>query len=121
MANEENLKPFKKGYDERRENNGRPKGSRNRSTIVREALETDIEYEHPLTGVKSKMKAVDAMVLSMLKSALEDRNVQAFKELMDSGYGKILQEVHNVNRDISYEEALKIREKRNNVRNRPRD
>ena len=112
MANEENLqpKPFKKG-DPRINRDGRPKGSRNRSTIVREALEVQIDTKDPFTGEMKRVQVVDAMVLAMLKEVLKKGSVQAFKELMDSGYGKILQEVHNVNSEMDYDEAKKILDK----------
>ena len=111
MANEDNLKDFKKGFDDRRNIKGRPKGSRNRSTIVREALEVQIDTKDPFTGEMKRVQVVDAMVLAMLKEVLKKGSVQAFKELMDSGYGKILQEVHNVNSEMDYDEAKKILDK----------
>ena len=42
MTSQSNLVPFQKGYDERRQN-GRKRGSKNISTIVKEILETDFE------------------------------------------------------------------------------
>jgi hypothetical protein len=39
MANTASLKPFQKGDDPRRNTNGRPKGSKNFSTLVKEALQ----------------------------------------------------------------------------------
>lgn len=97
MANEENLKPFKKGKDPRRNLDGRPKGSRSRSTIIREHLETWIDTKDPFTGEMVKVQVVDAMVLSMLRECLKKGSVQAFKELMDSGYGKIVESHYSVN------------------------
>ena len=96
MANEDNLKDFKKGFDDRRNIKGRPKGSRNRATIIREHLETWIDTKDPFTGEMKKVQVVDAMVLSMLKECLKKGSVQAFKELMDSGYGKIIEQHYNV-------------------------
>lgn len=59
---------------------GRPKGSRNRQTIVREALEAI------LAG--SDQQVVDAMTAAAIAKAMTG-DIPAFKELMDSGYGKI--------------------------------
>ncbi len=40
--NQQNLQPFQKGYDSRRQN-GRKKGSKNISTIIRDLLDTKLE------------------------------------------------------------------------------
>lgn len=58
---------------------GRPKGSRNRSTIVREALEAILEG--------SDQQVVDSITAAAIAKALTG-DIPAFKELMDSGYGK---------------------------------
>lgn len=44
MANEENLVPFKKGEDPRREGNGRPKGRKSLATIIRELENEDFDW-----------------------------------------------------------------------------
>lgn len=75
-----NLKPFKSGEEWTGNAKGRPKGSRNRSTIVRELLEvkaTDGEGG----------QVADQLVRSLIKKAAAG-DVAAFKELFDSGYGK---------------------------------
>lgn len=59
---------------------GRPKGARNRSTIVRELLEAVLDG--------SNQKVVDAMTKSVIAEAM-DGNVNAWEKLMDSAYGKI--------------------------------
>ena len=48
MANEHNLRPAQPG--EVRNPSGRPKGSRNRSTIVCELLDFEHETENPISG-----------------------------------------------------------------------
>ena len=53
MAKEDNLIPFQKG--ESGNPNGRPKGSRNRATIVRQWLEVNRESFNPLTGKKETL------------------------------------------------------------------
>ncbi len=84
MANEENLKaPWKKG--ESGNPKGRPKGSRNRSTIVRELLEAKA------TDGESGQVA-DQLTRALIKKAAEG-DVRAFKELMDSAYGKVTDKV----------------------------
>jgi len=90
MANNENLKPAKKG--EVRNPNGRPKGSLNRSTIARKWLEVNQSLKNPSTGENKTMRQEDLMTLALIKKAREG-DVSAYKALMDSGYGAPLQQV----------------------------
>jgi len=90
MANERNLKPFKKGESGNLE--GRPKGARSRSTIVREWLECSESVTNPITGKKEKLMQSDIITLALIKKARKG-DVQAFKELMDSGFGRTVQEI----------------------------
>jgi hypothetical protein len=84
MANEENLKPFKKG--EVSNPNGRPKGSKNRSTIVKELLEFASSQKNVLTGEQETLTQEQAITLAMLLKANKG-DVNAYKALMDSCYG----------------------------------
>jgi hypothetical protein len=85
MANEQNLiPPPQKG--EVRNPNGRPKGSKNRSTIARKWLETIQSAKNPITGEDEKLSQEDLMTLALLKKA-RNGDVAAYKQLMDSGYG----------------------------------
>lgn len=90
MPNKENLIPAKKG--EVRNPNGRPKGSKNRSTIARQWLEVNQSLKNPLTGEQETMSQEDLMTLALIKKAREG-DVAAYKALMDSGYGAPLQQV----------------------------
>ena len=91
MNKEENLKPnWEKG--ESGNPNGRPKGSRNRSTIARQWLEVNQNLKNPLTGESENMSQEDLMTLALIKKAREG-DVSAYKALMDSGYGAPLQQV----------------------------
>lgn len=65
--NSQNLIPFQKGYDSRRQN-GRKKGSKNVSTIIKDLLETDFK----------KIKN------SSLKSKIEKQNSKTAKEAIIS-------------------------------------
>jgi capsid portal protein len=85
MANEHNLIPAKKG--EVRNPTGRPKGTRNRSTIVREWLEVQQSVKNPITGEQEVLEQQDIMTLALIKKAREG-DVNAFRELMDSAHGK---------------------------------
>jgi hypothetical protein len=108
------LKVVKKG-DPTPNPNGRPKGSRNRSTIVREWLEANLTRSNPLSGKREAMQVQDHMVLSIIQKALE-QDVGAFKELMDSAYGKIADKVESKNKtdlnlDMSTDELNSILKK----------
>ena len=90
MPNPENLRPAKKG--EVRNPNGRPKGSRNRSTIAREWLEVTQYITNPITGEKERLEQQDIMTLAIIKKA-RDGDVAAYKALLDSAYGQPLQQI----------------------------
>lgn len=72
--------------------NGRPKGAKNRSTIARYWLEVNQNLKNPLTGKSETMSQEDLMTLALIKKAREG-DVNAYKALMDSGYGAPVQEV----------------------------
>lgn len=79
MANEENLAPpFPKGVSGNPA--GKPKGTRNRSTIVREAIEAVLAGSH--------QTVVDAMTAAIIAKAMNG-DVPAYKELLDSAFGKV--------------------------------
>lgn len=71
---------------------GRPKGSRNRSTIIRKWLEVLDKGKNPFTGELEDMDIEDKMTLSQLSKAIEG-DTQAYKALMDSAYGQPKQEI----------------------------
>lgn len=73
-----NLIPAKPG--EVRNPNGKPKGTRNRSTIVRELIEAILEGE--------TVPEVDHMTQAVIKKAKSGDPV-AWEKLMDSAYGKM--------------------------------
>ena len=85
---------FKKG--ESGNPNGRPKGSRNRSTIARYWLEVNQKLKNPITGEDETMSQEDLITLSIIKKA-RDGDVSAYKALMDSGYGAPLQQIEQTN------------------------
>lgn len=97
MANKENLIPAQLG--EIRNPNGRPKGSLNRSTIARRWLEVNQNLKNPLTGENETMSQEDLMTLALIKKA-RDGDVNAYKALMDSGYGAPIQQIEQTNTEI---------------------
>ncbi len=79
--------------------NGRPKGSKNRSTIARHWLQVNQNLKNPLTGENETMSQEDLMTLALIKKAREG-DVNAYKALMDSGYGAPVQQIEQTNTDI---------------------
>jgi len=80
-----NLKKFSSEYQPKK--NGRTKGSKNRSTIVRELLEVLLKRKNPLTGKEEWMSAEHHMTIAVLQKAFEKGDVNAYNALMNSGYG----------------------------------
>lgn len=90
--NPENLKPFKKGDDARRNMEGRPKGSRSLSTILREMLDESIEVIE--NGKKTKKQFKDVLIRKLLKKA-NDGDMRAIQEIFDRVEGKSKQEIEH--------------------------
>lgn len=89
MANEKNIEKHKFKKGESGNPSGRPAGSRNRSTIVKHWLEVKKLAKNPILNKEEELEVQDMMVLALINKALKG-DVNAFKELMDSGYGKLL-------------------------------
>lgn len=107
MARIDNLIPAKKG--EVRNPKGRTKGSRNRSTIVKHWLEMTKKGRNPITEMAEVLEIQDHLTLALIGKALKG-DVNAYRELMDSAYGRIESNVKlnaNVNSSqMSQEEFL---------------
>lgn len=89
--NEDNLKkPWKKGQSGNPA--GRPKGSKNRSTIAQFWLQTEQSVKNPITGEIETMTQEDLITLSQIKKAREE-DTGAYRALMDSAYGSPIQQI----------------------------
>lgn len=85
---------FKKGQSGNP--NGRPKGVKNRSTIARKILEMTGALPEELISnlkkmfpeVKNNMTIEEIMTLKMTSKAITRGDVNAYKAVMDSGYGR---------------------------------
>ena len=101
MPNEQNLIPAKKG--EIRNKKGRGKGVRNRATIVKEWLMVEQKVKNPLTGQEEILSQADIMTLAVINKARKG-DVLAFRELMDSGFGKNkeIQEIQSSGININF-------------------
>lgn len=69
---------------------GRPKGSRNLSTILREMLSEEVEIE--IEGKKEKCEFQEAIVKQLLRKANKG-NLRAIQEIFDRVDGKAKQQV----------------------------
>lgn len=74
--------------------NGRPKGSRNRSTILRELMDIDIDGVD-LRGISDKYKVEVLVNQALVKKAI-DGDINAIKELQDTLYGKLTDKKEHV-------------------------
>ena len=83
MANEENLKPFNKGYDVRR--GSKPKGSKHVSTYIRELLE-DIEIDYTYNGKNVRGTPLEAIIKAGIIKAIKG-DLRAAEMLIKYGYG----------------------------------
>ena len=99
MANEENLIPYKKGQSGNPK--GRPKGSKNRSTVAKRWLQVEQDLKNPLTSEIETMSQEDLMTLALIKKAREG-DTQAYQKLLDSAYGAPVQQVEQTNIELPF-------------------
>ena len=90
MANEENLKSWSPGQSGNPK--GRPKGSKNRSTIARKWLDSKEKFKNPLTGEIELLTQEDINTLAQILKAREG-DTPAYKALEDSAYGAPVQQI----------------------------
>lgn len=97
MPNPENL--VGQGFHtdpDRINKDGRPRGSKNLSTILREMLEEEVEVV--IDGKKEKKKFQDVIIRKLVKKA-NDGDMRAIQEIFDRTEGKAKQEIkHDVSR-----------------------
>jgi hypothetical protein len=88
VAREDNLKPFSK--ENQPANRGRPKGSPNRSTLLKKWLSAKMEITNPITRLKEKGKVEDEVILALVNKARKG-DVPAIREILDTMYGKTVE------------------------------
>ena len=81
----DNLKSWSKGQS--RNSKGYKKGTPNRRTVIKQWLKVSEFTENVVTGEYEHLTQEDLITLALIKKARYG-NVQAYKALMDSAYGK---------------------------------
>jgi len=74
---------------------GRPRGVRNRSTVLKEFLEATLKTKNPITGLEETLTVEQRMALSMIAQVLTKGNVQAWNSIKDDVYGKITDKIES--------------------------
>ncbi len=109
----QNLEPCKPG--ETANPNGRPKGVKNRSTVIKNIIETDISTPEELEQMIEDMDGrppkslsfEDLMVWMQVIKAVKEKDTKAFKAIMDGRYGKPNQSVeHKGNASLTLVSSL---------------
>lgn len=106
MANNENLRPFKKGQSGNP--NGRPKGAKSSETLLREAIVAFASKKDlkslgidPSSNFDPRLAIFGKLAQNMYTAEKDSDSNSAAKELMDRGYGKSPQQVDNISSDGS--------------------
>lgn len=88
--------PGSNGGQLRKGGTGRPKGSKNRATVVREFMEANTREKNPYTN--EEMTVLQKITLSIITKAMKG-DVMAYNALMDNTFGKLKDkiEVENSN------------------------
>lgn len=94
---EKNLIPFVKGKSGNPK--GKPKGKKNRATVISQLLKVVTNSKNPITGVMEQLTQEERMNLAMLNKAINDGDIQTIKEIQDTMYGKI-KDVQDVNQKV---------------------
>jgi len=79
---------------------GRPKGSLNRSTLYRKFLDLEESFTNPITGQAEEMSLGERLALTVILKGL-DGDLNATKEALDSGYGKVPDKIIEAGRERS--------------------
>jgi hypothetical protein len=92
----EHINQFKEG--ESGNPNGRPKGTKNLSTILKAMLEEDVEVV--IDGKKERRQFQEVIIRKLLKKA-NDGDIRAINEIFDRVEGKAKQELNVTSVDLS--------------------
>jgi hypothetical protein len=102
----EDIEKFKFEKGQSGNPNGRPVGSKNRSTIAKKWLELNTNETNPLTNQIENLSQEDIITLKQIEKA-KDGDSNAYKLLMDSTYGMPQQQTE-VNATVTNKEFKPI-------------
>ena len=109
MGNKATLRPKPFTSENQPEGRGRPKGSKNRSTILKKWLTAELDIVNPITKDKQRGTVEDEVMLALITQARKG-DIGAIKEVLDTMYGKLASNVHvdiqQLDSDIERELAL---------------
>lgn len=77
---------FKKGQSGNP--NGRPKGSRGKTKMVRQILNVSTKADNQITGERAVLSIEELITLAIMAKALTG-DTKAYRTIMDSAYGKL--------------------------------
>ena len=86
MPKEENLILWKKGQSGNPK--GKPKGAKNRSTILKEIAELRTKGIDPITGEEVWMTNEYRMAMAVIEKVIDKGDAQGLNMVLDSIYGK---------------------------------
>lgn len=95
---EDNLVPFAKGHDPRRNTDGRPPGIPNAKTLIKKWLEIEERIRNPITGQLENLSQYDLIILAQLSKA-RHKDTAAFNALIDRLEGKPVQSTEITGKD----------------------
>lgn len=97
MANEQNLKPYKKGQSGNP--NGRPVGALGSKTILQKYLNLITKAENPITNEIENLTVAEQMHLKQVAKAIEG-DLYSYKEIIDRLEGKTIN-VQEIKQEIT--------------------
>jgi hypothetical protein len=106
------------GFNKHPENigGGRPKGLKNRSTIAKAIMSMKVNYPEEVLEELKKMypemtnnvTVEEAMTIMQAAKAIQDKDTNAYKALMDSGYGSPNQKIDtDISQTIQFKNVSK--------------
>jgi hypothetical protein len=108
MPNPENIIPPKKG--EIRNPKGKPKGTLNRSTLLKKWLAVQTKIKRPDNGSEEQVPLSDAIALGIIRQAMKG-DVNAYKEIMDTLYGKLTDKIDHTTGGEKLQNNIVVSEK----------